>query len=115
MIQLPDRTTTEEQIVTHMWNSSDRYQVVTDGPDATCPSCGYPERHRLYEDVGESLALKLVADGCPMCEKSRMPTAPAPQCSECRDGKCRNCVGEALNDADELVPCECAHHTDVSL
>lgn len=116
MIQLPDRTTTDEQVVTHMWNSSDRYQLVTDGPDANCPSCGYPERHRIYEDIGETLALKLVADGCPSCEQSRMPAEPATNlCPECRDGKCRNCIGEALNDADELVPCGCAHHADGSL
>ena len=33
-------------------------------------------------------------------------------CPECRDGKCRNCVGEALTDADEMVPCEFARHTN---
>nr|WP_274637085.1 hypothetical protein [Microbacterium bovistercoris] len=71
MIVLPDRSTSEEVIVTHFWNSEDRYQVVTDGPDATCQECGYPQRHRVYEDDGEILTL--IADGCPSCETSRMP------------------------------------------
>lgn len=34
MIVLPDRTTSEEDMVTHFWNSEDRYQVVTDGAQA---------------------------------------------------------------------------------
>jgi hypothetical protein len=71
VIVLPDRSTSEEDIVTHFWNSEDRYQIVTDGPDATCPECGYPERHRVYEDVNETLTL--LADGCPCCETSRTP------------------------------------------
>ncbi|MGX1931712.1 hypothetical protein [Microbacterium resistens] len=74
MIVLPDRPTSEEHIVAHFWNSEDRYQVVTDGPDATCPTCGYPERHRVYEDRDDSLTL--LADGCPSCETSRMPNRP---------------------------------------
>ena len=78
MIALPDGTKSEECLVTHFWNSADRYQLVTDGPEATCPTCGYPERHRLYEDAEQQpdppvLSLKLVADGCPSCETSRMP------------------------------------------
>ncbi|MEZ3156872.1 hypothetical protein AB1K56_08055 [Microbacterium sp. BWR-S6Y] len=36
-------------------------------------------------------------------------------CPECRDGKCRNCVGEAMTDADEMVPCGCPNHTNGSL
>ena len=47
-------------------NSEGNGQVVTD--DA-CPSCGYPERHRVYR--GDST--ELIADGCPSCEMSRMP------------------------------------------
>jgi hypothetical protein len=31
-------------------------------------------------------------------------------CPECRNGKCVNCTGEALDEsADEIVPCECKH------
>ena len=48
-------------------NSDGNGQVVTD--DA-CPSCGYPERHRVYR--GDST--ELIADGCPACEVSRMVT-----------------------------------------
>lgn len=37
--------------------------------------------------------------------------APAPAlCPECRDGKCRNCIGEAMTEDDELVPCGCPKH-----
>ncbi len=71
MIVLPDRSTSEETLVTHFWNSQDHYQIVADGPDATCPTCGYPERHRTYRDEAETLTL--LADGCPSCETSRMP------------------------------------------
>lgn len=34
---------------------------------------------------------------------------PVPICPECRDGKCRNCTGWALNEDDEVVDCECPH------
>lgn len=39
----------------------------------------------------------------------------SPVCPECRDGKCRNCTDEALNDEDELVPCGCPDHVDGGL
>lgn len=38
--------------------------------------------------------------------------APTPVCPECRDGKCRNCIGEALADDDNLVPCGCPNHEE---
>lgn len=31
-------------------------------------------------------------------------------CPECRDGKCRNCIEQAMTDDDELVPCGCPNH-----
>lgn len=31
-------------------------------------------------------------------------------CPECRDGKCRNCTEQTLNDQDEWVPCGCPNH-----
>lgn len=33
-------------------------------------------------------------------------TPRRPICPECRDGKPWNCVGQALNEDDEFVPCE---------
>jgi hypothetical protein len=39
---------------------------------------------------------------------------PSPICPECRDGKHRNCTGEALNEyLDEIVPCRCDHPEEV--
>lgn len=46
-------------------NSQGNGQVVTED---RCPTCGYPERHRIY--AGDSM--DLIADGCPSCETSRM-------------------------------------------
>jgi hypothetical protein len=43
---------------------------------------------------------------------SRCLIQSLPLCPECRDGKCRNCVGEALTDDDELVPCGCPNHEE---
>lgn len=61
-----------EQIVAQFVNSDGEMQLVTDGPDAECPACGYPERHRIYEaSTGNEVVL--IADGCPSCETSRMP------------------------------------------
>lgn len=42
------------------------------------------------------------------CSRCRIETAVL--CPECRDGKCRNCIGEALTDDDEMVPCGCPNH-----
>lgn len=97
MIVLPDRSTSEENIVTHFWNSEDLYQVVTDGPDAECPECGYPERHRVYEDANETLTL--IADGCPSCETSRMPRPADSSHDRDRLGICRRC-GQGLTARD---------------
>lgn len=47
-------------------NSNGDGQVVTE--DA-CPSCGYPDRHRIYR----GMSAELIADGCPSCEVSRIP------------------------------------------
>ncbi|WP_193596098.1 hypothetical protein [Microbacterium sp. YJN-G] len=69
-ITLPNGTTSDEVLVARFLNSSAHWQIVTDGPAATCPTCGYPERHRIY-DVGVEDAT-LLADGCPACETSRM-------------------------------------------
>lgn len=33
--------------------------------------------------------------------------SPIPLCPECRDGKHYNCVNEALNSLDVIVPCGC--------
>jgi hypothetical protein len=71
-ITLLDGSTTDEEIVTRFVNSAGELQVVTEGPDATCPTCGYPERHRLIEIARE---LTMIADGCPSCETSRMSAA----------------------------------------
>ena len=68
MITLLDGKTTDEEIVTRFVNSAGALQVVTDGPDATCPTCGYPERHRIIEIAAE---LTMIADGCPSCETPR--------------------------------------------
>lgn len=38
--------------------------------------------------------------------------ANPPLCPECRDGKHRNCIGEALADDDTLVPCGCPEHEE---
>ena len=35
-------------------------------------------------------------------------------CPECRDGKHRNCIGEALAADDTLVPCGCPNHENGS-
>lgn len=35
-----------------------------------------------------------------------------PRCPECRDGKHRNCIGEALAADDNLVPCGCPNHEE---
>ncbi len=56
-------------------NSTGEYQIVTDGPGAKCPTCGYPERHRIFQ-VGPDREPLLTADGCPSCETSRMPGQP---------------------------------------
>lgn len=69
-INLPDGTASNEVLVTRFLNSEGDWQIVTDGPDATCPTCGYPERHRVYEVNVETFAL--LADGCPSCETSRL-------------------------------------------
>ena len=52
-----------EQIVARFVNSEGNVQLVTDGPGARCPECGYPERHRVYGNASAP-----VADGCPSCE-----------------------------------------------
>lgn len=70
-VTLPNGTTSDETLVTRFLNSDAHWQIVTDGPDAKCPECGYPERHRIYDVKIESVAL--VADGCPSCETSRQP------------------------------------------
>lgn len=69
MITLPDKTTSDEAVVAKFLNSEAHWQVVTDGPDAECPECRYPERHRIY-DV-DLKAWTLIADGCPSCEAPR--------------------------------------------
>ncbi|MCW2165383.1 hypothetical protein B0I12_002538 [Microbacterium hydrothermale] len=42
------------------------------------------------------------------CSRCRIQAAVV--CPECRDGKCRNCIGEAMTDDDEMVPCGCPNH-----
>lgn len=66
-------------------------------------------RDRLEEAARRGEVIKLTG---PRSLATPGPDVTPPQCPECRDGKCRNCIGEALNDADELVPCGCAHHAD---
>lgn len=62
-----------ELLVTMFRNSDDNLQVVTEGDEAKCPSCGYPERHRIFiSPFMGSVDGVLVADGCPSCETSRM-------------------------------------------
>lgn len=58
----------DEQVVVYFVNSEGNRQVVTDGGDAKCPACGYPERHRIYRGI----TAELIADGCPSCETSRL-------------------------------------------
>lgn len=65
-----------EQIVTYFVNSGGDLQVVTEGENARCPRCGYPERHRIYAPPYR--AETLTADGCPSCETSRMPEPTEP-------------------------------------
>jgi hypothetical protein len=72
MITLPDSSTSDEEVVTRFLNSEARWQVVTDGPDAKCPTCGYPERHRIYDVDVRIEDWALLADGCPSCESSRI-------------------------------------------
>lgn len=45
-----------------------------------------------------------------------MATTPRsePLCPECRDGKCRNCIEQAMTDYDELVPCGCPNHKETT-
>lgn len=62
--------TFNEQRVAAFWNTSGHWQLVTEGSDAKCPECGYPERHRIW-DASEDQP-RLIADGCPSCESSRM-------------------------------------------
>lgn len=71
-ITLLDGSTTDEEIVTRFVNSDGALQVVTDGPEAICPTCGYTERHRIIQIAA---VLTMIADGCPSCETSRMPAA----------------------------------------
>lgn len=71
-ITLPNGMTSDEVLVARFLNSDCHWQIVTDGPDATCPTCGYPERHRIY-DVRIDTE-KLITDGCPSCEASRDTT-----------------------------------------
>lgn len=71
-VTLPNGSTSDEVLVARFLNSDGHWQIVTDGPDATCPTCGYPERHRIY-DVKVATAT-LIADGCPSCDKSRDTT-----------------------------------------
>lgn len=71
MITLPDGTTSDEQVVARFLNSQFSWQIVTDGPDAMCRECGYPERHRIYDVRTDDETL--TADGCPSCETSRLP------------------------------------------
>lgn len=52
-------------VVAAFVNSAGDWQVVEDDK---CPTCGYPERHRIYRLEG----MGLLADGCPSCETSRM-------------------------------------------
>ena len=61
-----------ELLVTRFINSTGDFQLVTDGPDAKCPTCGYPERHRIYTLEGT-----LTADGCPSCETARSEVGDA--------------------------------------
>lgn len=37
---------------------------------------------------------------------------PPALCPECRDGKCRNCVEQTLDDNDQWVPCGCPNRED---
>ena len=76
-ITLPTGEKRAENIVTRFLNTSGDWQIVTDGPDAACPSCGYPERHRIYDVQVETA--DLLADGCPSCGTSRMPAAMSPK------------------------------------
>lgn len=68
-ITLPDGTKLDEAVVTRFLNSDAHWQIVTDGADAMCPTCGYPERHRIYDVKVD--AADLIADGCPSCETPR--------------------------------------------
>lgn len=79
-----------EFMVTIFLNSDDKLQIVTDGSEATCPQCGYPERHRIYD--GE----QLIADGCPSCETSRIP------------------VPQLCGPCDAMLPmdCTCTHPSE---
>ena len=58
----------EQEVVAAFANSAGDWQVVTDD---RCPTCGYPERHSIYRLDG----MALIADGCPSCDTSRMPSA----------------------------------------
>lgn len=75
-ITLPTGEKRDETIVTRFLKTAGDWQIVTDGPDAVCPTCGYPERHRIYDVQVETA--DLLADGCPSCETSRMPPADHP-------------------------------------
>lgn len=60
----------DETHVTTFTNSDGDVQLVTDGPGAECPACGYPERHRIIRatvGIGHD-AFVVVQDGCPSCE-----------------------------------------------
>jgi hypothetical protein len=100
---------TGEQTVARFLNSDENLQIVTEGPGARCPSCGYPERHRVYEMVANSDVPVLIADGCPACETERRDVSQ--RCRECGEGKHGACNGTALVDEghDVLeVDCICA-------
>lgn len=52
------------------------------------------------------------AAAIPLTEWIERRARPAPLCPECRDGKHRNCIGEALAADDTLVPCGCPNHEE---
>ena len=64
----------DETPVVSFMNSNGHWQVVSDGPAAKCPTCGYPERHRIFTFAPDSEPV-LTDDGCPSCETSRMPVS----------------------------------------
>lgn len=65
----PHAVREDETIVTTFTNSNGDVQIVTDGAGAKCPTCGYPERHRIMRATDDGL--DLIADGCPSCETPR--------------------------------------------
>lgn len=62
----------DENLVTAFVNSDGNYQIVTDGPGAKCPACGWPERHRVFSEPDDPSSK--MADGCPACESPHQST-----------------------------------------